>query len=119
MMNSILTEGEYSLILFDGVLSHSVVKRPKPGDFRVQPHLGGSTVRCDPPAGGEALAQAALAEAPVQATYARVDMIAGDAGELMIIELELVEPALFLNEAPDGSAPFGAAIRSAAERAAK
>jgi hypothetical protein len=46
-------------------------------------------------------------------------MVASDAGELMIMELELVEPALFLGEAPEGSAPFAEAIWSAAERAAK
>ena len=124
MVKSVLSHGEYSLILFDGTLSHAVVKRPKAGDFRVQPHLGGVTERCEPPPGGEALAQAALDAAPAQAVYARVDMIAGDDGQLMIIELELVEPALFLNEAPEGGARFGAAIRSAArgladERAAK
>jgi glutathione synthase/RimK-type ligase-like ATP-grasp enzyme len=119
MIKSIVAQGEYSLILFDRVLSHAVVKRPRAGDFRVQPHLGGVTEQCDPPPGGEALAQAALAAAPGHATYARVDMVAGDGGELMIMELELVEPALFLVEAPEGSAPFATAIRSAAERAAK
>ena len=119
MIESILGEGEYSLILFDGVLSHAVVKRPGAGDFRVQPHLGGTTVRCDPPPGGEALAQAALAQAPAAATYARVDMVAGDDRAMMIMELELVEPALFLGEAPEGRSPFAAAIWSAAERAAE
>jgi glutathione synthase/RimK-type ligase-like ATP-grasp enzyme len=119
MLQSVLTEGEYSLILFDGELSHAVVKRPKAGDFRVQPHLGGTTERCEPPRGSEALAKAALSQAPASATYARVDMVTGDNGDLMIMELELVEPAFFLAEAPEGSARFGAAIRSAAERAAK
>jgi glutathione synthase/RimK-type ligase-like ATP-grasp enzyme len=119
MIGSIVSEGEYSLILFDGVLSHAVVKRPKTGDFRVQPHLGGTTVRCDPPPGGETLALAALAEAPAAASYARVDMITGDVGKLMIMELELIEPALFLTEAPEGKARFAEAIWSAAERAAE
>ena len=119
MIDSVVSQGEYSLILFDGVLSHAVVKRPKAGDFRVQPHLGGTTERCAPPPGGEALAQAALASAPAPATYARVDMVAGGDGELMIMELELVEPALFLGEAPEGGAPFAEAIWSAAERAAE
>ena len=50
---SIATEGEYAVILFDGVYSHTVVKRPKSGDFRVQPHLGGSTEPCEPPAGAD------------------------------------------------------------------
>jgi glutathione synthase/RimK-type ligase-like ATP-grasp enzyme len=116
---SITGTGEYSLILFHGVLSHAVVKRPKPGDFRVQPHLGGTTERCDPPPGSEALAKAALAAAPAHATYARVDMVEGADGSLMIMEMELVEPALFLAEAPEGTEAFVNAVFSAAERARK
>ena len=111
---SIATSGEYSLMLFGGVFSHCIVKRPKPGDFRVQPHLGGSETPCPPPAGAIALAQAALAAAPAAATYARVDMIEGPGGALQVMELELIEPALWLQHAPDHGAAFAAAIRAAA-----
>jgi glutathione synthase/RimK-type ligase-like ATP-grasp enzyme len=116
MIDSITSKGEYSLLLFDGKLSHAVIKRPKSGDFRVQPHLGGITEACDPPLGGETLAHAALAAAPAHATYARIDMVEGEDGELMIMEMELVEPALFLKEAPHGSDAFANAILSAAQR---
>jgi glutathione synthase/RimK-type ligase-like ATP-grasp enzyme len=119
MIDSVVTKGEYSLILFDGVLSHSVVKRPKPGDFRVQPHLGGVTTACEPPSGSEELAMAALAAAPAHATYARIDMVEGAGGDMMIMEMELVEPALFLAEAPHGSDAFADAILSAAQRSRK
>ena len=114
---TIATEGEYALILFDGVLSHTLVKRPKPGDFRVQPHLGGTTEQCDPPEGGEELALAALAAAPAPATYSRVDLIRDEAGQLQIMELELVEPALWLDVAPHGEEAFATAVLGAVERA--
>jgi glutathione synthase/RimK-type ligase-like ATP-grasp enzyme len=114
---SIATEGEYAVILFDGVYSHTVVKRPKSGDFRVQPHLGGSTEPSDPPAGAVQLAEAALAAAPTDATYARVDIVRGRKGKLLIMELELIEPALFLDVAPHGEDAFAAAVIAAAERA--
>jgi glutathione synthase/RimK-type ligase-like ATP-grasp enzyme len=113
---TIATEGEYALILFDGRLSHTLVKRPRPGDFRVQPHLGGTTVKCDAPAGAEELALAALAAAPADATYARVDIIRDEKGELRIMELELVEPALWLDVAPHGEEAFARALISAALR---
>jgi hypothetical protein len=74
---------------------------------------------CKVPAGANELAQAALAAAPEEATYARVDIIRDDAGELAIMELELIEPALFLHLAPQANATFAAAVRSAAERARK
>jgi glutathione synthase/RimK-type ligase-like ATP-grasp enzyme len=93
------------------------VKRPKSGDFRVQPHLGGSTEPSDPPRGAVELAQAALAAAPAEATYARVDIVRGRDVELLIMELELIEPALFLDVAPHGEDAFANAVISAAERA--
>ena len=114
-----IADGEYSLILFDGLLSHCVVKRPRNGDFRVQPHFGGATEVCAAPPGAEELAHAALAAAPGQATYARVDIIRDDAGQLAIMELELIEPALFLHLVPEASEAFAEAIRSAAQRARK
>ena len=114
---SIATEGEYAAILFDEAYSHTVVKRPKSGDFRVQPHLGGSTEPCEPPVGAIALAKAALGAAPVSATYARVDIVRGGGGELVIMELELIEPALFLDVAPHGEEAFANSVMAAAGRA--
>ena len=110
---SIATEGEYAIILFGGNYSHTVVKRPKSGDFRVQPHLGGSTEICEPPVGGTELARAALAAAPAPATYARVDIVRGPYDQLQIMELELIEPALFLDVAPNGKAAFADALIAA------
>jgi glutathione synthase/RimK-type ligase-like ATP-grasp enzyme len=114
---SIVTEGEYAVILFDGVYSHTVVKRPKAGDFRVQPHLGGITEPCEPPEEAVGLAKAALAAAPTRASYARVDIVRGNHGQLEVMELELIEPALFLDVAPHGEEAFANAIFAAAERA--
>lgn len=107
---SIMVEGEYSALMFDGKFSHSVVKRPKSGDYRVQPHLGGREQPCAPPDGAIELAQAALALAPEPPAYARVDMIRASDGELNVIELELIEPSLWLEHAPDGGASFVGAI---------
>ena len=112
-LRSVAEEGEYSIMLFGGRFSHAIVKRPKAGDYRVQPHLGGSEQPCEPPAGAIELAHAALAAAPEAAAYARVDMVRDNDGNLAIIELELIEPALWLQHAPDGGDSFAAALRSA------
>jgi len=111
-LRSVAEEGEYSIMLFGGEYSHAIVKRPKAGDYRVQPHLGGSEQPCTPPPGSIELAKAALAAAPAEAAYARVDMIRDESGALAIIELELIEPALWLQHAPD-DAMFASAIRAA------
>ncbi len=54
--------------------------------------------------------KAALAAAPAEAAYARVDMVRDADGELAVIELELIEPALWLQHAADGGASFATAI---------
>ena len=117
LIEEIARTGEFSLMLFDGEYSHAVVKRPKSGEFRVQPHLGGVTLPSKAPPGGEQLAKAALAAAPAKATYARVDIVPDDEGVLRIMELELIEPALFLDHSPDGGAAFTRAILSRARTA--
>ncbi len=114
LIEAIARTGEYSLMLFDGEYSHAVVKRPRPGDFRVQEHLGGVTLPSQAPPGGVELARQALAAAPAKATYARVDIVPDDDGVLRIMELELIEPALFLDHAPDAGAAFARAVLSAA-----
>lgn len=112
-MAAITSEGEYSLMFFGGAYSHAIVKTPKAGDFRVQPHLGGTELPCAAPPGAEALAHAALAAAPADAAYARVDMISDDEGQLQIMELELIEPSLWIEHSPDNGAAYAAAIVSA------
>lgn len=116
-LRDIVVSGEWSLLLFDGKFSHSVSKVPRTGEFRVQPEFGGTIERCEPPHGAIELAQMALAAAPAPTVYARVDLVVGNDGALQVIELELIEPALFLAQAPDAGARFAAAVLSAAKGA--
>ena len=116
-IGSITDTGEYSLIFFGGEFSHCVGKVPVTGEFRVQPEYGGLISRCEPPPEAVEIAQAALAAAPAPATYARADLVVGNDGGLQLIELELIEPALFLAEAPDACPSFAQAVFAAAERA--
>ena len=113
-VESVTSSGEYSLILFGGELSHTVAKLPKSGDFRVQPEWGGTNGAVEAPDGALEIARAALAEAPGDATYARVDLLVGNDGGLQVIELELIEPALFLHCAPDAKPRFAEAVLSMA-----
>ena len=65
------------------------------------------------------LPESALAAAPAAALYARVDMITDAAGKLKIMELELIEPALLLHDAPDKGVAFASAVRTAAANYAR
>lgn len=113
---AILDQGEWSLIFFDGRLSHAVSKLPAAGDYRVQPEYGGIIALRDPPAGAEQVALAALAAAPAPALYARVDLVVGNCGSLQVMELELIEPAFFMAQAPESAALFAEAVLSADKR---
>jgi glutathione synthase/RimK-type ligase-like ATP-grasp enzyme len=110
-MASILSEGEWSLMFFRGEFSHAVLKTPKAGDFRVQEDYGGRTRVAAPPA--FLLEQAAKAVRAVGPTlYARVDGVIDD-GRFSIMELELIEPALFLKLSPGAAERFADAIIAA------
>jgi hypothetical protein len=110
-------EGELSLLYFDRRLSHAVRKRPGAGEFRVQEQFGGVNEACDPPVEAVAAAEAVLAAVEEPLLYARVDLIRGLDGRFALIEIELIEPDLFL--AYDRRAPdrFAATVRAAAESA--
>jgi glutathione synthase/RimK-type ligase-like ATP-grasp enzyme len=118
LIEEIAQTGEFSLMLFGGEYSHAVVKRPRTGDFRVQEQHGGTTLPCEvPPPRAITLAKQALAAAPAWASYARVDVVPDDDGVLRIMELELIEPALFLDHAPDRGAAFTRAILTSLQKA--
>jgi glutathione synthase/RimK-type ligase-like ATP-grasp enzyme len=91
--------GETSLFFFGGELSHAVRKVPKPGDYRVQALHGGAELAHEASAREVELARAAMACAPDELVYARADFIDVD-GEPTLMELELIEPDLFLRMAP-------------------
>jgi glutathione synthase/RimK-type ligase-like ATP-grasp enzyme len=108
---SVLESGETSMMFARGRLSHSVRKVPAPGEYRVQDHHGGS-VRPHRATDEEiAVAHAALAVAPAPLTYARVDVVSTDQGPV-VMELELVEPALFLDADPVAPGTFADALLS-------
>ncbi|NEA30299.1 hypothetical protein [Streptomyces sp. SID13031] len=107
----IQSEGEWSLIFLGGEFSHAVLKQPAAGDYRVQNDFGGTAELLDPPAivlngSTEALAAANTRRAPV---YARVDGIVSN-GRYLLMELELIEPYLFLPLAADSATRFATAI---------
>ena len=105
----ILTEGEFSLIYFNGKLSHSILKVPKPGDFRVQEEHGSEILSVRPEPELIAAGSAAIAAIGRTLLYARADLVRHDAG-FRIMELELVEPAIYLRTDPSAPERFADAV---------
>jgi glutathione synthase/RimK-type ligase-like ATP-grasp enzyme len=107
----IQTKGEISFVYIDGVFSHAVLKRPAAGDFRVQPEHGGSSEPFVPSAAlmGQANRIAATVPQVRDSLYCRIDAVARE-GRLVLMELELIEPELFLGLAEGAAERFAAAI---------
>jgi glutathione synthase/RimK-type ligase-like ATP-grasp enzyme len=106
-------EGEVSLFFFGGQFSHAVAKVATGGDFRVQPQFGAHIGPVEASAEALGAASAVLDAAPGPLTYARVDLLRGHDGALQLMELEVIEPDLYLEHAPDGGALFAQAVRAA------
>jgi glutathione synthase/RimK-type ligase-like ATP-grasp enzyme len=107
----IQTQGEISFTYIDGYYSHAVRKKPAEGDFRVQQEHGGSAEAIKPSA--SLLEQVdAIAKAVPQvkrSLYCRIDIVER-AGEPILMELELVEPEIYLTLAEGSEKRLAEAI---------
>jgi hypothetical protein len=111
---AILDEGEISLVYVGGAYNHALRKRPRPGDFRVQPEHDGIITAHDASADERAAAEAVLAAVAEPLLYARIDMTRDSAGAPQLMELELVEPDLYFEHDPARGAAFAAAVAATA-----
>jgi len=106
----IVAVGEYSLIFFNGVFSHAVLKSPAVDDFRVQHYYGGTIQEITPDSKMLASAQVLVADFAKDSLYARVDGVVID-GVFHLMELELIEPYLFLGLSEKAIPNYKAALQ--------
>lgn len=112
-MDGITEEGEFSLIYFDGNLSHTILKTVRDGDFRVQSqHGGGVTSIPKPEARLVAAADRVIAAMDDVPLYARVDLVRTQHQSFALMELELIEPRLYFEFAKHAPQAFADAITS-------
>ena len=113
---SVEDEGELSLLYAAGELSHAVRKTPRPGDIRVQLEWGGRADLIEPSDEALAVADRVVEAVEEELLYARVDLVRAQDGTLRLIELEVIEPNLFLAGNPEGTARFADAFSGAFAR---
>jgi len=101
--------GEWSFVFFEGRYSHAALKRAAPGEFRVHIEWGGTVETVAPPPALIAQAQTLMDALALRATYGRVDGTDVD-GDLVVMELEVVEPELFFDREPDAAARLADAV---------
>ena len=110
-MQNIIDEGEYSLMYFNGTLSHTILKTVGEGDFRVQEEHGGGVQAVDEPAQSlVSAANAVMEQLPWETLYARVDLVRSDSGSFALMELELIEPCLYFRYGNEAASAFARAI---------
>lgn len=96
---SVVDRGETNLVMIDGTLSHAIRKGAR---WSGEPEQSRGLV--DPTAEELDVAQRVLKVTSALGhgvpTYARVDLAIGRCGRPLLMELELIEPSLFLDRAP-------------------
>jgi glutathione synthase/RimK-type ligase-like ATP-grasp enzyme len=101
LIESVITEGEWSFIFIDGEVSHVLLKKPAAGDYRAHGIYGGTIESAAPRQHDLRHARAMLARLPFDLLYARLDLVRID-GHLAAMELELIEPMLYFDLAREG-----------------
>jgi len=104
-MQSIVTEGEFSLFFFAEEYSHTILKKPKARDFRVQEEHGGILTTVEPEAALLDNARKVLASVSPKPLYSRADFVRTSSG-FALMELELIEPSLYFNMDPASTGRF-------------
>jgi glutathione synthase/RimK-type ligase-like ATP-grasp enzyme len=107
---NILSEGEFSLFYFGGEFSHAIQKVPKAGDFRVQEEHGADIRSVQPSQRLLDTARNVLALVDPQPVYVRADFVRDDEDRFLLMELELIEPSLYLRTDAAAAARFASAF---------
>lgn len=102
-------DGEWSLMFIGGAYSHATLKKPRPGDFRVQQELGGSADPATAPSTAVAAGERITSHIPGRWLYARIDGVMTSRG-FMLMEVECIEPVLFFEQAPGSYERFAAGL---------
>ena len=109
-IENVQSEGEYSLFFFSREFSHAILKTPKDEDFRVQEEHGARINAWEPESALLETAAEVLELVEPVPVYARCDFIRGPDGRFLLMELEVIEPSLYLRMASAAPMRFSRAF---------
>ncbi len=115
-LKSVETEGERSLFWFGGMFSHAIRKTPRGGGWLANIPAKTDFIAEPPPVQALEAADSARAHAPRELLYVRIDLVLGDDGKWRVIEIEAIEPYLFLAFAPEAAGFFVDALARVLDR---
>jgi glutathione synthase/RimK-type ligase-like ATP-grasp enzyme len=108
--SAVLSSGELSAVCADGQLTHVVRKTVGGQEFRIHERYGGQTTPVSTEPWMIGFAEQVLAALPATAQIARVDFTVAEDGTPTLMEVEVIEPDLFLRMSPAGLARVAAAL---------
>jgi len=114
-MERVLWEGEYSTFFFNGEYSHAILKKPEAGDFRSQEEFGADIRSVEAPQALIDTAHDVVALVEPLPVYVRADFVRDDNDRFLVMELELIEPSLYLRTDPGSAARFAKALVTSSE----
>lgn len=114
LVESVRTEGETSVFVLGDEVVSQVAKRPAGDEIRVHEEYGGRSVAVPVTEEARALALRTVATAQdllgARFGYARVDLMRGEAGRLLVSELEVADASLYLHLVPENAPAFAEAV---------
>ena len=110
-INTIEKFGEASLMVIDGKFTHAILKKAKPGDFRVQDDFGGTVHDYVPTKKEIEFAEMVIEKCKAKPLYGRVDIIWDIEKNVYLSELEIIEPELWLRNYPKSAESIAEAVK--------
>ena len=110
-INTIEKFGEASLMVIDGKFTHAILKKAKPGDFRVQDDFGGTVHDYVPTKKEIEFAEMVIEKCKAKPLYGRVDIIWDNEKNVYLSELEIIEPELWLRNYPKSAQSIAEAVK--------
>jgi len=110
-INTIEKFGEASLMVIDGKFTHAILKKAKPGDFRVQDDFGGTVHDYVPTKKEIEFAEMVIEKCKAKPLYGRVDIIWDNEKNVYLSELEIIEPELWLRNYPKSAESIAEAVK--------
>jgi hypothetical protein len=110
-MPSVIDEGEYSVFFFGDQYSHTILKTPKPTDFRVQEEHGGLIRAVDPEKQLLVTAREVLRLIDPLPLYSRIDLVRTEKNRFALMEVELIEPSLYFSYSEPSAELFARAVQ--------
>ena len=109
-IETITKRGEASLMVFNGTFTHAILKKAKPGDFRVQDDFGGTVHPYEATSDEIAFAEQVFSVCNPMPAYGRVDIVWDEQGNHLLSELEIIEPELWVRNFPESAIHFAEGI---------